>query len=309
MNQHIDPNSLLSTKSLRFLWIELTNKCNLECIHCYANSSPYAIDNAPLSDDQYTKILSDAAANGCTAVQFIGGEPTLHKSLPKLLKTSHSLGFSFIEVYSNLISMSDDLLETLVDTNAQVATSVYSDDAIKHDQITKRTGSFERTICNIKTLLGRDIPVRASFIAMESNADDYDLTKNLLSEIGIENVGYDQAREFGRANPEKSCKMGELCGECSKGTLCIDPDGGVSPCIMSKAWGVGDLNGASLTDILSSERLQDVRRAIHDSTIGKREIEMGGCNPSNSNPCGPDSGSCSPCSPNGHCGPNACAPK
>lgn len=48
---------------------------------------------------------------------------------------------------------------------------------------------------------------------------------------------------------------------------------------------------------------------IVQSQSSSGTYEMGGCNPSNPNKCGPDQGGpCNPCSPNGHCGPNACQP-
>lgn len=309
MNKYIDPKSLVSSTSLSFLWIELTNKCNLECIHCYADSSPHWVDKDPLSAVDYEKLLTEAHEGGCRAVQFIGGEPTLNKDLPYLLKKAYSIGYSHIEVYSNLVSLSASLIEAMIDSKALVATSVYADHASIHDEITERAGSFDRTRINIEKLLTHNIPIRASFIEMENNNGQYESTRKWLLDIGIENIGYDEARAFGRANTKKVCEMGELCGECSKGTLCVDPEGSVSPCIMSKPWGVGNLKETSLTNILSSDLLRDTRQAIHKSTNVPHESEMGGCNPSSSNPCGPDSGSCSPCSPNGHCGPNSCAPK
>jgi sulfatase maturation enzyme AslB (radical SAM superfamily) len=40
MTQTIDAPVL--SKPLDFLWLELTNRCNLQCTHCYADSGPTA---------------------------------------------------------------------------------------------------------------------------------------------------------------------------------------------------------------------------------------------------------------------------
>jgi len=129
-----------------------------------------------------------------------------------------------------------------------------------------------------------------------------------LEELGVSNVGTDDQREFGRAADEQQCSMGELCGQCAHGTLCVGPDGEVSPCIMSKNWSVGSTHVDSIADIAASEKLAKVRADIFEATNLQLET-MGGCQPDNNNPCGPDSGNCNPCSPNGHCGPNSCRPK
>src|SRR6185369_2236333 len=95
---------------------------------------------------------------------------------------------------------------------------------------------------------------------------------------------------------------------CSSGTMCISPEGIVSPCIMSKAWAVGDVATDCLSDILNSARTRSIRKAIGDATNTDMAYQMGGCNPDRKNPCGPDSQQCRPCNPNGHCGPNDCQP-
>ncbi|VVT28192.1 radical SAM protein [Hoeflea sp. EC-HK425] len=309
MNNHVDPEALISSTALNFLWLELTNTCNLECVHCYAQSAPDWVDKDPLSVREYQTLLEEAYDNGCRAVQFIGGEPTLHKGLPSLLERAHTLGYGMIEVYSNLIALPASLLDVFTVTGATLATSVYSSDAEVHDSVTTRPGSFSRTAANLEKLVAAGIPVRASFIEMSFNKGHFEATRTWLNQLGVESVGFDEARAFGRSNPGTTCDMGELCGECARGTLCVDPEGSVSPCIMSKSWSVGDLRQTSLNNILTSTRLSDVRQDIFRHTSGHQGASMGGCNPSSPNPCGPNQGGpCNPCSPNGLCGPNKCQP-
>ncbi|WP_415404086.1 radical SAM protein [Tateyamaria sp. SN3-11] len=293
------------TATINFLWLELTNTCNLECTHCYAGSSPTEVDDAPLSFVEYERILDDAAVGGCNSVQFIGGEPTLNRLLPDLIEAARIKGFNFIEVYTNLVRLTDTQIEHYKRNGVRLATSVYGKDALTHDLVTTYSGSFVRTISNIKKALKAGLDVRASVIRMESNFDKASDTVEWLKSIGVENVGLDDARAFGRAQAKKPCDMGELCGECAGGTICVDPNGKVSPCIMSKAWSIGNVREDSFAKIAASKALKTLRAEIKQSV----KIRMGGCQPSNKNPCGPDSGNCSPCSPNGNCGPNSCAPK
>jgi molybdenum cofactor biosynthesis enzyme MoaA len=302
--------------ALDFLWIELTNRCNLECVHCYAGSSPHG-DDCSLSPGDHATLLADAHALGCRQVQFIGGEPTLNRTLPSLIRLASDLGYELIEVYTNLVALSDALIECFVRHHVRIATSVYANDPVLHDRITTREGSWLRTTANIRRVLSEGLTLRASIIEMETNRGCTEATKAWLHEMGVTEIGTDRLRQFGRAasasqkGSDQGCELGELCGNCAHGTLCVGPDGAVAPCIMSKPWTVGSLQHETLASIVNSETLRGTRQAIYEQTVAHRELAMGGCQPDSRNPCGPDCGPnslCSPCSPKGHCGPNSCQP-
>lgn len=72
----------LSTSPISFLWLELTGKCGLECVHCYAESGPSGTHGSMTADD-WKSVIDQAVAAGVSMVQFIGGEPTLHPELPR----------------------------------------------------------------------------------------------------------------------------------------------------------------------------------------------------------------------------------
>src|ERR1039458_5650440 len=137
----------LDSASLDFLWLELTNRCNLECVHCYADSSPQG-KHGTLSADRQAELLSDARSLGCERVQFIGGEPTLNRALPFLIAEADRLGFEFIEVSTNLVAVTDHLLECFQRHRVHVATSIYSHVPEIHDTVTARSGSWNSTARN-----------------------------------------------------------------------------------------------------------------------------------------------------------------
>lgn len=295
--------------NLNFAFLELTNTCNLECVHCYTNSSPKVVDKARLSLDEYKIILGDIYDQGCLSIQFIGGEPTLNKMLPDLILLSKNIGFETIEVYTNLINLPDKLLNVFVENDIQVATSIYSHDAVSHDLVTTRPGSWKKTIRNLNRILEAGLSIRVSVVEIDSvNGNSSEATIKWLESLGIENIGFDKLRKFGRGANDECCEQSELCGECSRSTICIGPDGVTYPCIMSKAWPVGSVREQSFGEIMSSERLKDVRQSIYEQTLAKKSYSMGGCNPDRPHPCNPDNNPCNPCNPNGNCGPNKCRP-
>jgi MoaA/NifB/PqqE/SkfB family radical SAM enzyme len=86
---------------LRFLWLEITEKCNLTCTHCYADSGPRASLHGSMDYEAWIRVIDEAAELGCTAIQFIGGEPTLHPHLQEFIAHAKYRGIQFVEVYTN----------------------------------------------------------------------------------------------------------------------------------------------------------------------------------------------------------------
>jgi uncharacterized radical SAM superfamily Fe-S cluster-containing enzyme len=83
-----------ATQTLDFLWLELTNRCNLRCVHCYTESHPHSGDRDVLTTQDYERLMRQAYDLGCRKVQFIGGEPQLNRDFQKLLVTANTIGLS-----------------------------------------------------------------------------------------------------------------------------------------------------------------------------------------------------------------------
>ena len=84
----IDKTSLWKGKRLLLgrLDIELTERCNNNCIHCYINL-PEGDLNAKrreLSTDEIKEILKEAEGLGCLAARFTGGEPFLREDFEEM---------------------------------------------------------------------------------------------------------------------------------------------------------------------------------------------------------------------------------
>jgi sulfatase maturation enzyme AslB (radical SAM superfamily) len=327
MNVGIGEDGLNACPEVEFLWLELTNRCNLQCVHCYAESGPNAHSADRLQRGDYERLIDDARELGCRQVQFIGGEPTLNHDLPRFIHSSRQAGYTSVEVFTNLTYLPQALLESFREHDVSVATSFYSARREVHERITKVRGSFDRTVRNIGRVLAAELPLRAGIIEMEENCGQTQATIDYLQTLGVERVGVDRMRKFGRAegNDELSA-MSELCGNCASRTLCVGPDGAVSPCIMASRWAVGSVLDQSLAELARSTGLKDLRAAIYQECVVPREGRTaavddkrlegsfighaGQCQPCIPY-CAPGQ-QCFPCNPNGGqpCEPNGrpCAP-
>ena len=177
------------TPALDFVWLELTNRCNLQCVHCYAESGPTTGKTDVLTENDYLNLIEQVYELGCRRIQFIGGEPTLNRSLPALIEAAFIGQFEFIEVFTNLTRLPEELFRVFCEFNVAIATSFYSYRPETHDAITTQQGSFERTTRNMQRILNAGLPLRAAIVEMELNKQDIIKTRHFLEEMGVTNIG------------------------------------------------------------------------------------------------------------------------
>jgi MoaA/NifB/PqqE/SkfB family radical SAM enzyme len=257
---------------LDFLWLELTNRCNLQCVHCYTESHPGSGDRDVLTTAQYESVMRQAYALGCRRLQFIGGEPQLHPDFLRLLGVAKETGFEFIEVFTNLTRLRDDTLRFAADAGIRFATSVYSDDPAVHNAITKVGSSHTRTIKNLERLIALGVGTRAAVIRIDQEPGAIERTRDFLRDLGVPHVRDGEVRGFGRGQGllDRPAELDGLCGHCWAGKLCVAPDGEAYPCVMARQWAVGNVLEAPLAEIVHSAPLADMRRTIYQTVWCRR---------------------------------------
>jgi hypothetical protein len=87
--------------------VDLTARCNLSCPVCFANANghPYELSLGQAVDT--LKRLRAQRPAPAFAVQFSGGEPTVHPHFLEIVATAKALGFSHIQAASNGLKLAD----------------------------------------------------------------------------------------------------------------------------------------------------------------------------------------------------------
>lgn len=285
---------------LRFVWLEITGKCQLQCAHCYAASGPDGAHGTMTVRD-WRRVIDQATDLGVGMVQFIGGEPTLHPALPELV--DHALEAELqVEVFSNLVHVPGKLWETFSRPGVRLATSWYSDDPAEHAIITRRPSHF-RTRAGIAEALHRSIPLRVGIVGVRDGQRTEQARKTLTA-LGVTDIGYDDLRQVGRGVRDRRPGPEQLCGRCADGVLAVASDGTAWPCVFSRWLPVGNVRQTALSDILTGPEMESATGYLRANFV---PVETP-CVPKMCDPqCGP---SCSPaCRPRGDCRPvGGCVP-
>lgn len=265
------------------LWLELTQKCNLACNHCYANSHPGRELLGAMVNEDWSNVVDEAAGLGCTYVQFIGGEPLLHPGIEDLARRAKGSGME-VEVLTNGTVLGERLLGWMTELGVDVSTSVYASCSADHDSVTGRSGSWHRTMTNMDRMIEGGLRVRAGIIYRDWEKDRVEETSAFLKARGAR-VGTDRVRRIGRGGSAQSSEayLNELCGACGDRRLCVTNSGDVYPCIMARRTGLGNVKRATLRSILAGSPLSSFRTGLaqrkHEAACTPDCWPHGGCAP------------------------------
>lgn len=292
-------------KEVSFVWLEITGKCQLGCIHCYAASGPDG-EHGAMGERDWCRVIDEAADLGVGMVQFIGGEPTLHPALPALINHARSRDVE-VEVFSNLVHIRPAVWEVLSQSGVGLATSYYSDDPNEHAAVTQRP-THGRTKANITEALRRSIPVRVGVIDV-LDGQRVDQARAEVASLGVATVHTDRLREVGRGVRDQQPGVDQLCGHCARGVVAIAPSGEVWPCVFARWMPVGNVRSTPLAEIVTGPAMNSAKAQLPMPVTSKK-----GCDPTccPNNMCDPQcSPSCSPsCIPQRNCIPSGnCSPK
>ncbi len=143
------------------LVIELTERCNNNCIHCYINlpADDEKAKNRELSTDEIFSILKEAVDIGYLGVWFTGGEPLLREDFIEVYLFARRLGM-YVIIFTNATLITPKIADILkkVPPLMPIEISIYGMQASSYETVTRNPGSFEAAIRGVRLLAERKIP-------------------------------------------------------------------------------------------------------------------------------------------------------
>ncbi|MCL2632428.1 MAG: radical SAM protein [Coriobacteriia bacterium] len=87
--------------------IEVTERCNLACPMCYANSGSGG-DLSLNNIEQMMDLYMESEGGSAEVIQISGGEPTLHKDILTIIQMAKDKGFKYVMLNTNGIRLAED---------------------------------------------------------------------------------------------------------------------------------------------------------------------------------------------------------
>ncbi|MBL7180287.1 MAG: 12,18-didecarboxysiroheme deacetylase [Pseudomonadota bacterium] len=218
------PSHLLqfsSDKRPVVVW-NVTRKCNLKCVHCYAQATN-STDHNELATADGRNLIDDLAQFGVPVILFSGGEPLARKDLPHLAAYAVEKGMRAV-ISTNGTLITSQTARTLKDIGlSYVGISLDGMEAI-NDRFRGVKGAFRSAMEGIENCKKAGIKVGLRFTVNKSNVTEIPEIFRLIEEMDISRVCFYHLVYAGRGSKlvhedlshEESRKAVDLIMDLSK---------------------------------------------------------------------------------------------
>jgi radical SAM protein with 4Fe4S-binding SPASM domain len=154
--------------------IEITERCNNNCIHCSINLP--ADDGArqrELTTGELKDILTEAVALGALSVRFTGGEPLLRHDFQELYVFARKLGFRVL-IFTNARLITKDLVALFkrIPPLVKLEVTVYGMSQKTYEAVTRVPGSYGEFRRGVALLQQNNIPFIVKGVLLPQNEDE-----------------------------------------------------------------------------------------------------------------------------------------
>jgi PqqA peptide cyclase len=180
------------------LLAELSHRCPLQCPYC---PNPLELDRGSSEIDTATwqRVLSEAAALGILQVHFSGGEPTVRRDLPGLVRHASKVG-----LYSNLITSGvlthPAQFDALVEAGLEhVQLSIQDADAANGDRIAGLAGAQAKKHAFAALVRQAGLPLTINAVVHRQNLGNLERMIELAVELGAQRMEVAHVQYYGWA--------------------------------------------------------------------------------------------------------------
>ncbi len=160
---------------LRHLDIELTERCNNACLHCYINRpvGERQAQERELSSAEWQEILCQAASLGALSVRFTGGEPLLREDFTELYIFARKLGLK-VQLFTNARRITPELARLFARTPTleKIEITVYGMRPETYDAVARAPGGYVEFRQGVQHLIDYDVPFVLKGALLPQNSED-----------------------------------------------------------------------------------------------------------------------------------------
>jgi radical SAM protein with 4Fe4S-binding SPASM domain len=157
------------------LTMEVTERCNLRCVHCYINrpASDAQARQREMSLARIADILDQAADLGTLWLLLTGGEPLLRPDLEDIYLYAKRKGF-LTTLFTNGTLMTPALADLLAEWPPEIVEiTLYGRTRETYEKVTGVPGSYDRCMRGIDLLLDRGVKLGLKTVVMTHNLHEF----------------------------------------------------------------------------------------------------------------------------------------
>jgi MoaA/NifB/PqqE/SkfB family radical SAM enzyme len=169
------------------LVVELTNRCNLRCQHCF-DERHAATGDLPL--EILEKVLREGKDCGIDHLSFTGGEPTIHRRFEDIVRRVCESGYTFGFV-SNGVRI-PQIYPLLLEHRRMFRGATFSLDGAReqtHDVLRGR-GSYRQVMRAASVFIVKDLPFTLNMVLTQHNRQEIEEMVELATRLGSRAVRF-----------------------------------------------------------------------------------------------------------------------
>ena len=167
------------------IW-EMTQACDLACLHCRASAQP-GRDDRELTTDEAKKLMDTIRAMGPPLFVLTGGDPLKRPDTVSLVEYGTSIGLRVALTPSGTPLMTAPVLQSLRDAGlARLAVSLDGSTAAIHDRFRGVAGSFDWSVQMLRTAREIGLSTQVNTTISSDNVSDLEGLIALMCDLGIE---------------------------------------------------------------------------------------------------------------------------
>lgn len=192
---------LFSEPQLRNLFLELTLRCNENCLHCGSRCGEVKSEEITVED--YRKLLTKVKADFGLKRKMIcvtGGEPLLRKDFFEIMQIVKDLGFSW-GMTSNATLITKEVAHKLSEVGMRTI-SVSIDGLEKtHDAFRRSPGGYKKAMQGIQNLIDENAfkAIQVTTVVTHENINELDALYEIFNEMDIDSWRVVGIEPMGRA--------------------------------------------------------------------------------------------------------------
>lgn len=183
--------------------LDVTNECNMRCLHCYNASGENIVRKNELSDTEFMDLINDISELKPFNVCFCGGEPLLKiDTICEYAKILKEKKIPNISLVTNGLLVNESIAEKIFNSGINtVQVSLDGSNHISYEKLRQIKGSFDKAVNAIKTFkMFPFMSVNVSFCPTSFNIDEIGEVYTLCKELGVCLIRTQPLMFLGRAN-------------------------------------------------------------------------------------------------------------
>ena len=194
------------THPLKSLFFELTDACNLQCLHCGSSCSPAKARYLdPVLIEKTLDSVERERGDDLPFICLTGGEPLLHPDFYSIGTMLSVRGYRW-GITTNATLIDEEAACNMVEAGMTSVAFSLDGTPRTHDKLRARPGAFDAAVKGIKNAVKqfrRRVATMVTTVVYRDNIDELDEVFKIVADLGVDYWRPINVEPIGRANKSK----------------------------------------------------------------------------------------------------------